>query len=431
MLRFARVEARPARSRLYHGWLVVGTAFICLAVNTGLLFYAWSVFLTPLAAAFGGRGPVAAGFTAMQAAAAGYSVVVGRVVDRRGARPVQIVGAVVLAAGFLLVSRANSLPALYLCLAGPVALGSTCIGNLPCNAAVARWFVRRRGRALGISTAGISAGGIVFAPLTQQLITRYGWRTAYAVLGGLVLVLVLPPVVAFMRRDPADLGLEPDGLPPAGGATRADLDLVAREMERSVSPEVAVRQASFWLLAFAFGLTIAGLSAVLLYQMPLLIDRGFDETHAALVLGATAAMGVVGKLGFGALLDRYDQRRIAAVCFFLQSVGVLLLWQTRSAPLLACYVVLYGYAMGGNATLQASLVGRTFGRLHYGAIAGRMTPFLVLAQGVGVPATGYLRDVTGSYGPALGAVAVGGLVAAAVVLRIPLEPLQQRAPSHT
>jgi hypothetical protein len=87
--------------------------------------------------------------------------------------------------------------------------------------------------------------------------------------------------------------------------------------------------------------------------------------------------------------------------------------------------------MGGNATLQASLVGRTFGRLHYGAIAGRMTPFLVLAQGVGVPATGYLRDVTGGYGAALGVVMVGSLVAAMIVLRVRFpEPLQQPPPSH-
>src|SRR5207244_617092 len=162
---------------------------------------------------------------------------------------------------------------------------STCLGPLPNNTAVARWFVRRRGQALGVATAGISAGGIVFAPLAQHLIARLGWRAAFAVLGLVAAAIVLPPVLLFMRRDPADLGL--------------------------------------------------------------------PESLASLVLGATAGMGVVGKLGFGALLDRFDQRRVAATCFGLQSLGVLILWQTRSAPLLVCYVVLYGYAMGGNATLLA------------------------------------------------------------------------------
>src|SRR5439155_22295862 len=132
-----------------------------------------------------------------------------------------------------------------------------------------------------------------------------------------------------------------------------DLTPLDRALERSVRPEVAFRSRDCWLMALAFSLTMAGLGSVLRYQRPLLLDRGFPESLASLVLGATAAMGVVGKLGFGALLDRFDQRRVAAACFCLQSVGVLLLWQTRSLPLLVCYVVLYGYAMGGNATLLA------------------------------------------------------------------------------
>ena len=411
------------RGRIFHGWWIVATAFVSHAVNVGLMFYAWSVFLTPLAAEFGGRGPVALGYSFSQFATAGYGLVVGRLVDRRGARSVETLGACVMALGFFLLSQVRSLPALYLCLAGPVALGSTCIGALPNNTAVARWFVLRRGRALGIATAGISAGGIVFAPLAQYLIAHVGWRSAYAVLASLVLVLVLPPVLAFMRRDPADLGLVPDGEPaPNRRRTQESLAAVERELEQSVRPDVAVRQASFWLLAVAFGLTMAGLSGVLLYQIPLLIDRGMPATRASLVLGATAAMGVVGKLGFGALLDRFDQRRVAAVCFCLQAAGVLLLWQTRGSWLLACYVVLYGYAMGGNATLQASLVAEAFGRGHFGAISSRLVPFVVTAQAIGVPATGYLRDVTGSFAPALATIVIASLVAAVVVLQVRLPP---------
>jgi len=410
-----------SRPRIFHGWWIVATAFVCHAVNVGLMFYAWGVFLTPLAAEFGGRAPVALGYSFTQFAAATYGLVVGRIVDRRGARLVEAFGACSMALGFFLLSRVTSLPTLYACLVGPVALGSTCIGALPNNTAVARWFVTRRGQALGVATAGISAGGIVLAPLAQYLIEHLGWRSAYAVLAGLVLVLVLPPVLVFMRRDPADMGLRPDGEPlPARGRGQAALAAVAREMEHSVLPDAAVRQASFWLLAVVFGLTMAGLSGVLLYQIPLLLDRGIPATQASWVLGATAAMGVVGKLGFGALLDRYDQRHVAAVCFCLQALGVLLLWLTSGPLLLACYVVLYGYAMGGNATLQASLIAEAFGRGHYGAISSRLVPFVVMAQAIGVPATGYLRDVTGSFGPALAINVAASLVAAVVVLRVRL-----------
>ncbi len=424
------MTARPAR--IFHGWWIVLVAFVCHAVSTGMIFYAWGVFSRPLAEAFGGHAPVASGFSLLQCASAFYSLFVGRAVDRQGARRVEVVGVCVLATGFVLLSQVHSLTALYLCLAGPVALGSTCIGPLPNNAAVARWFVRRRGQALGIATAGLSAGGIVFAPLVERLIASFGWRVAFAVLGVLALVLVLPPVLLWMRRDPADLGLLPDGLSATTPASPADLSLVEQEIERSVRPEVAIRQANFWLLAAAFSLTMAGLACVLLNQMPLLLDRGMSEPAASLVLGATAGMGVVGKLGFGALLDRFDQRRVAAVCFCLQSAGVLLLWATRSMPLLACYVVLYGYAMGGNATLLASLNAATFGRLHYGAIAGRMSPFVILAQAAAVLATGHLRDYTGGYGPMLATVVATSLLAAALVLRVqPPRRLQPAAASHT
>src|SRR5262249_57493656 len=128
-------------------------------------------------------------------------------------------------------------------------------------------------------------------------------------------------------------------------------------------------------------------------QVRWVVGGGRRGAEAWLGLGATAAMGVVGKLGFGALLDRFDQRRVAAVCFCLQAAGVLLLWLARGPVALACYVVLYGYAMGGNATLQASLVAEAFGRGHFGAISSRLVPFVVTAQALGVPATGYLRDV--------------------------------------
>ncbi len=415
-----RARRATVAARLFPGWWVVLVAFVCFAANTGLVFYAWGVFLTPLASTFGGRAPVSGAYSGMQVASALYGLWIGRLVDRHGARGVQLVGAVALGLGFAAMAVVDSLPALYLCLAGPIALGSTCIAGIPNNAAVARWFVRRRGTALGVSTAGISAGGIVFTPLAQLLNDRFGWRGAYAVLGAIVVGLLVPPILACSRRDPADLGLLPDG-EPAGRASAAALAVYTRERERSVSAAAAVRTPTFWLLAAAFGLTMAGLASVLLYQIPLLLDRGMPAREAALVLGATAAMGVVGKLGFGALLDRFDQRRVAAACFLLQGAGVgLLLWPDHTPAVLACYVVLYGYAMGGNATLVASLTGEAFGRLHYGAISGRMTPFIVLAQAAVIPTVGWVRDRTGSYDGPFVAIILACVLATVLVLRADL-----------
>ena len=417
--------------RLFHGHLIVLTAFLCHAVNVGLIFYSWGVFLTPLSEHFGSRALVAAGYSGMQFAGAAMGFFIGPLVDRHGARPIQLVGAAAMALGFFGMSQVDSLPALYLCLAGPLALGVTSVGGVAANAAVARWFIRRRGRALGIATAGISFGGIVFAPLTQYLIDTVGWRGAYAVLGGLVLLVVVPPVLAFMVRDPEDMGLLPDGATNGdAAATEANKRTLQRELERSVTPRVAIRDPSFWLLAASFALTMSGIAGTLLFLIPLLTDDGMSASTASTWLAAAAFMGMLGKLGFGAILDRYDQRLVSAACFALQAAGVGILLIGHTTPLLVCFVLLYGYSMGGNATLQASVVGEVFGRLHYGAISARMMPVVVVSQALTVPLVGWTRDHLGTYTPALIAIVAAALLASICVSRVRIadEPLRLRGP---
>jgi MFS family permease len=130
------------------------------------------------------------------------------------------------------------------------------------------------------------------------------------------------------------------------------------------------------------------------------------------------------------MLDRYDQRRVAAMCFLAQAMGVALLWLGRGPAALVLYVILYGYAMGGNATLQASLIAEAFGRLHYGAIAARLSPFVVLSQALAVPLTGYARDHLGSFAPAFAGIVIACLLAVFLVLRTDL-PAQRRGLHHS
>lgn len=170
---------------------------------------------------------------------------------------------------------------------------------------------------------------------------------------------------------------------------------------------------------------MSGLSATLLHQIPFLLDQGVSSRVASWVLGGTAAVGVIGKLGFGTLIDRYDQRRVILFCFSLQAVGVSLLFLRMSPIVLALFVVLYGYAMGGNATLQATVVGEVFGRGHYGAIAGRMSPVIVSLQALGVPLVGWIHDRTGSYQPAFLLILLSTLLAAARVCG--LHPSRRRS----
>lgn len=403
-------------SPIFYGWRIVAVAFLTHCITTGIVFYSFGVFLNSLTQQFGWtRAQVSFGFSLVAICGAFYSPFVGRALDRFGPRPTQLVGAGAMSLGFFLLRDSNSLAQFYLLMGVVVALGSTALGPLPSNTAVANWFVRRRGRALGVSTAGISMGGVVFVPLTQFLIDHYGWRDAFALLGLFVLVVAVPPVALFMRRSPESMGLRPDGAtPPTSGVGAGILD----EIERSWTPAQALAHRNFWLIAAAFALTVMGLSATLLHLIVFLRDRGISAEHAAWVLGATAGVGVVGKLGFGALLDRFAQRRVIMWCFGLQALGVLLLIGTRGPLSLWLYVLVYGFAMGGNATLQATILGECFGRLYYGAIAGRMNPFIVLVQALSIPAAGAIRDSFGSYVPAFVGIFFANLVAIACIAQL-------------
>jgi MFS family permease len=413
-----------AAPRTFYGWRIVAACFVTHCLNVGTVFYSFGVFFHPLSERFGwSRAQISWGFSLAAVLGAFYAILLGRVVDRHGPRPVQLFGLFALALGYVALAAIQTLHQFYAVMAFAVALGSAALGPVSSNAAVARWFVRRRGTALGISTAGISMGGVVFVPLTQLLIERVGWRQAFGVLAALVVAAGVPPVALWMRRSPESMGLRPDG--EESQLSEREIDLVEREFEVSVAPREAVRRRDFWLIAVAFGLTVSGLSAILLHQIPYLLDQGISPRVASWVLGGTAAVGVVGKLGFGALIDRFDQRRVMLFCFFLQALGVSLLFLRMSPVVLAVYVLLYGYAMGGNATLQATVVGEAFGRGHYGAIAGRMSPVIVTLQALGVPLVGWIHDRTGSYRAAFLLVLLATLFASACIQG--MRPARRRA----
>ena len=400
-------------------------AFICHAVNVGLIFYAWSVFLTPLAAEFGGRGRVAVGYSAMQLAAARYGLV-GRPPRRPPRRAAGADRRCRVARARLLPARraVTSLPALYVCLAGPVALGSTCIGALPNNAAVARWFVApARPRARHLDRRHLGGRHRVRAARAVPDRARR-LAAAYAILAlASSLVLVLPPVLAFMRRDPADMGLLPDGEPPPARG-RAPGGCSRRRARAGALGAARRRRAPAELLAARRRLRAHDGGAVGRAALPdpaPARSRHARRRRRRSVLGATAAMGVVGKLGFGALLDRFDQRRVAAVCFCLQAArrpAALADARARCCSPATSSSTATRWAATRRCRRASS--ARRSGACTTAPSPARLTPFVVLAQAIGVPATGYLRDVTGSYGPALAIIVAASLVAAVVVLRVRL-----------
>ena len=164
--------------RTFYGWRIVAVAFLTHCITTGIVFYSFGVFLSTLSEQFGWtRAQVSFGFSLVAMCGAVYSPFVGRAIDRYGPRPSQLVGATCMALGFWLLRGIDTLLQFYVLMGLIVSLGSTALGPLPSNTAVSNWFVRRRGRALGFSTAGISMGGVIFVPRPYESTAKHLQRT--------------------------------------------------------------------------------------------------------------------------------------------------------------------------------------------------------------------------------------------------------------
>ncbi|MFM7143254.1 MAG: MFS transporter, partial [Alphaproteobacteria bacterium] len=148
------------------------------------------------------RAGLGGAYSVAQVMSAVYAPWVGRLVERRGPRFVQLLGAAVLASGLAMLGTVRGVLGFDLVMGALVALGATCLGGITCNTAIASWFSTGRGRALGIATAGISMGGVVFVPLTHALMERLGWRGAFGVLAVIVLATLVPPIALLMDAEP-------------------------------------------------------------------------------------------------------------------------------------------------------------------------------------------------------------------------------------
>jgi MFS family permease len=399
---------------VFYGWKIVGVCFVTLFVSVGFGFYSFGAFFKAIAEEFGGsRAVVGAGLSLFFLTNGLIAPFLGRLIDRGSIRTVMTVGVVLLALGQLIISRAATLTQFYLVLATLMAFGASLIGGLPTSTLVANWFERQRGTALGIATMGISLSGVVMAPVATALIDRYGWRTTFVIYAAGTLLLVLPVVRLFVVNRPEDIGLAPDGDPPATphppqalGASRK----VAGELPATGSGYAPVpypfraRDAfsdrNFWVIAAVVALNFCCNGALLTHLIPFASDLGFTATEAALVLSLGAALGVGGKVLFGWLSDRIDVRLAMWTSSAIQAIGVLGLVYARSYGTVMLAGGLFGLGMGGLVPLWGTLIGSAFGRRAFGQVMGLMSPTLLPLQTAGVPFAGWVYDRTGSYVPA-------------------------------
>ena len=338
---------QPTR-RLFYGWWIVGASFLVLLMTVGIGLYAPPVFLVHLQDHFGWSRAAIAGGSAVAALTAGFvGPLVGVWIDRYGARRVMVIGALVMACGFGLMSMIRAIWQLYaLNVIG--AIGIACVAWIPNQTLISNWFTRKRGTAMGITLAGIGFGGLAMQPLAGFLIAEFGWRVAFAVLGSLILVVVVGVTLAIVRSQPADLGLLPDGealrpemqpgdpIDPAGEAAEVP----------GLSLSEAVKTGAFWLLSLGHILWTFGSMSLVGHLPAFLTDQGFAQKVAVGFPAFAIGISVAGRLSFGVLADRFTKKTIMSSAMILQALAVFCLFRVDSFGALPVFAILFGMGSG-------------------------------------------------------------------------------------
>ena len=250
---------------------------------------------------------------------------------------------------------------------GLIAASGMSAAYVPCNATVVRWFIEKRGLALGLTSSGASFGTFLFPPLAAALISTYGWRGAYLTLGILALS-VISVCAAFTVRDPEQIGLQPDGQSPAP-PTASAVSLTSSASNEWTLAE-AKRTVPFWLLNLIFTLTWLVVFMPMVHIVPFAVDLGVPQFRAAMTISVIGLAGSVGRLFIGTISDRFGRVATLGLCFVLQALGFL--GFTLSSGLATLYpaAAIFGLSYGGITALFPAIIGDFFGRMSVGAIAG-------------------------------------------------------------
>jgi predicted MFS family arabinose efflux permease len=310
---------------------------------------------------------------------------VGLAVDRFGARRVAIPGIFIYSCGVALLSQAGPSVHSWWLLSIIVGFGFPMMTSAVWLPGVASNFTKSRGLAIGLSTMGNGVAALIVPYLMTSLTQDYGWRTAYVIIGGLCLLVVIPTI--FWFRDARDLR-------PQDNQTRSQ----KREGTAGLTPAQIFRSRRYWQLAAVAVLATAGLIGLAIHLVPILRDTGIAPRKAAAIAGLIGLGNFLGRAFGGYCLDRIHGSIVGCIAFGISILAcVLLLMAPGSAHLASCAAFLLGMALGSETDVIAYLAGRYFGLRHYGLAYGTLAGGTTLGAGIGPWIAGTIFDHQGNY----------------------------------
>jgi MFS family permease len=369
---------------------LVALAFLHIGVGRGL-HGTFGVFFVAMLDAFGWSRAATAGAISLAIIFEGACLpFAGGLIDRIGGRKTLIGGGLVLAAGLSFASTIASIWQFYFWIGIVSAFGIALIGMVPHVAILSREFPQRRGTALGIAWAGGGVGIVLLVPVTQLMISNWGWSPAYVGLAVITSMLVIPPVPLFL----------PAATSTAAKAAPAPKAQPKEPPETDWTVKRALATSAFWLLFIARTLASMGNQIIVTHQIAHAIDVGYAKVFAASIFGLMGVVSIGGRILFGYLADVMRREAVFTWVQIISAVGILALLGMHDASmpwLLYLYAVCYGLGQGSRALVLSAISADIFHGKHFGAIFGYFTFSIGLGGAVGAWLGGFLFDITRSY----------------------------------
>jgi len=384
--------ASKPKTGIFYGWVIVAAGCIILFLGWGFQ-YSYGVFLTELCHDLNWtRTMVSGAYSLFMFWHSIMYLVAGRLNDKFGPRLTLAIAIIALTVGYSLMSLVSAPWQLYIFYGIIIGTGGG-FGYVPVTSTVSRWFIKRRGMAMGITVAGVGIGTLMLVPFAQFLISEFGWHISYLIIAGIILVIGLP-VSRLMRLQPSEKGLLPDGIEESKYKNKHD-SLPSSTVDFTLKE--AIKTQAFWLLLTMYVFLAFTLQMVMVHLKAYATDVGITPMVAATILGIVGGVSILGRIAMGSVSDKIGRRASLLIASLLMAVMMLWLIKARQPWQFYLFSTIFGFGYGSWIPLFPAITADWFGTKSHGTIFGAIMLAPGIGGAIGPLLGGYIFDTTGSY----------------------------------
>ncbi len=403
--------------QIYYGWWIVLASFTVAFYVAGTIFYGFTAFIEPMANEFGWSYTQISLAASLRGLEMGLlAPFVGILADRFGPRKLIFSGSLVLGFGTILLAYTQSLVMLYTAMV-LIAFGAGGCTSVVTLTAVANWFDKNVGKAMGVTVSGFGASGLI-VPVIVWMIAAFGWRTTLIILGVGMWIIGVPAAV-IMRNKPEDNDRTPH-------ETQNDQSGPVSKRQANVASfryREVFKKKSFMYVSLAEMIRLIVLMAVVTHIMPYLNTLEIPRMSSGLIAAGIPLLSIIGRFGFGWLGDHFEKKYVMVVSYSLMGLGMLALCYVQFTGVLYIFLFMFSNGFGGITTLRGALLREYYGKYNFGKLMGIMLGFGACGGIIGPTAAGWVFDRMQSYYSVW--LAFSALIGLAIMLILKIEPKEE------